>query len=628
MNHKLLVNTTNLPCSSDLANIIGDKLAQFLQQIHYSCLTNKERNQIYFYKEDDWWVRKSVKEWHKRFTTWSEPTIARIIFALEKMGLIEINAFDKPLGMCHRYYRVNYKALNKLLNCNKELYRLKFCDRIKAVQNWLNSYEEPPDKKVANDRALISKRSNPDIKEIEPCDQKDQTLRSKRSDPAIKEIEPCDHFDQTYIRNKDKYKDRSKDRSNLSENFSLNNSVPLTSELVDSTDNSLSLTKSKEEDINSAGDRQVFDVRCWQTKASDRLKDYQENRPSTVSSSQSTNGDRQKSAIKSSEDSRISDQDFLNWKVQQLETYYQKKGEPKSKPTLSAIAKNIWRKDREKLQGDWQDWQRIYHKEEYQVHQAVVQMPTAQMDIVSSGDREASTVRSRVSDYRRSCSSQSTKEMPVPEKSSGKQESLNVEESQAMLKSEAKSLNIQEILDLKAEISALEAELFGVNHEKDRVMPIKGKEVIITSPEGKLYQKAQKLKKRRKIKKKNGFGSIEPEKKSLLSELSVKDGVPSEKLANYWNSSVLHVQRKLTELKRQKKTWTNEQTSYFLKVCFTKMLLLFAREDMALNEAEQSWALSKVPPSCKEVLQNHFLSHEDLIKDEDMYLSYLNNLIL
>lgn len=105
---KLLINENPLQVLPSLAVAVGLNEAIVLQQMHY-WLGKKSH-----VRNGQKWVYNSYAEWQKQFPFWSESTIKRAILSLEKQGIIISKNFNKAKFDKTKWYRIDYKELEKI----------------------------------------------------------------------------------------------------------------------------------------------------------------------------------------------------------------------------------------------------------------------------------------------------------------------------------------------------------------------------------------------------------------------------------------------------------------------------------------------------------------------------------
>ena len=112
--NKYLVNTPPISLFPDLATAIGLNESIILQQVHYWTYSNEQAKRNF--EDGYYWTYNTYKGWKKQFPFWTERTIQRIIYRLEKSGLLIIGNFNKvPLDQT-KWYRINYDKLKEILD--------------------------------------------------------------------------------------------------------------------------------------------------------------------------------------------------------------------------------------------------------------------------------------------------------------------------------------------------------------------------------------------------------------------------------------------------------------------------------------------------------------------------------
>lgn len=96
----------------DLAVIIGDREALFLNQLDY-WLTNNEaagRN----FRDGHYWTYNTYKDWQLQFPFWPVKTIERIVLSLERKKILVIGNYNKLKIDRTKWYRINYVVVDDL----------------------------------------------------------------------------------------------------------------------------------------------------------------------------------------------------------------------------------------------------------------------------------------------------------------------------------------------------------------------------------------------------------------------------------------------------------------------------------------------------------------------------------
>lgn len=106
---KLLIEERPLQVLPMLAAEIGLNEAIIIQQIHY--WLDKSSN----FRDEDFWVYKTYKEWQEEFPFWSDSTIRRSITSLEKRNLlISTDKYNSMPMDKTKWYRINRVELSKI----------------------------------------------------------------------------------------------------------------------------------------------------------------------------------------------------------------------------------------------------------------------------------------------------------------------------------------------------------------------------------------------------------------------------------------------------------------------------------------------------------------------------------
>ncbi|UYL93785.1 DNA replication initiation protein [Geobacillus phage vB_GthS_NIIg9.7] len=113
--NKLLFDERPLVVLPTLAVKVGLNEAIILQQLHYWLKDSKNVRDGYT------WVYNSYEDWHEQFPFWSVRTIKRIITGLENKGIIVSGCFNKMKADRTKWYRIDYKKLNEVINGNDDM---------------------------------------------------------------------------------------------------------------------------------------------------------------------------------------------------------------------------------------------------------------------------------------------------------------------------------------------------------------------------------------------------------------------------------------------------------------------------------------------------------------------------
>ncbi len=106
---KLLLNEQPLLVMPQLAEKIGLNESIILQQIHYWNEINRKAK--HNFKDGYYWTFNSYNDWLKQFPFWSESTIKRAIYKIEKLGLIICGNYNRLKIDRTKWYRINYDVL-------------------------------------------------------------------------------------------------------------------------------------------------------------------------------------------------------------------------------------------------------------------------------------------------------------------------------------------------------------------------------------------------------------------------------------------------------------------------------------------------------------------------------------
>ena len=117
MNEYLLMDGTQIPVSSELAQVVGLNEAIVLQEVYYWCKVNKRAQRQPH--DGYYWVWNSYREWQERhFPWWSVNTIRRTFEKLEEKNLIVVGKFSKSQLNQTKWYRINFPELALTINAS------------------------------------------------------------------------------------------------------------------------------------------------------------------------------------------------------------------------------------------------------------------------------------------------------------------------------------------------------------------------------------------------------------------------------------------------------------------------------------------------------------------------------
>lgn len=111
MSEYLLIDGTQIPVLSELAQVVGLNEAIVLQEVYYWCKVNKrERRDPH---DGYYWVYNSYREWQeKHFPWWHVDTVRGIFTKLEKQGLLISANYNKLPTDRTKWYRINFPQLH------------------------------------------------------------------------------------------------------------------------------------------------------------------------------------------------------------------------------------------------------------------------------------------------------------------------------------------------------------------------------------------------------------------------------------------------------------------------------------------------------------------------------------
>lgn len=110
MSEYLLIDGTQIPVTSELAQVIGLNEAIVLQEVYYWCKVNRREKRTPH--DGYYWVYNSYRGWkEKHFPWWSESTIRRTFERLEAKNLLVTGNYNKSKMDQTKWYRVNFPVL-------------------------------------------------------------------------------------------------------------------------------------------------------------------------------------------------------------------------------------------------------------------------------------------------------------------------------------------------------------------------------------------------------------------------------------------------------------------------------------------------------------------------------------
>lgn len=119
----LLISEPPVQILPTLATKLGLNRAIFLQQLHYwlhktEKMVEKQPDKESMYVHDGrLWIYNTYDEWADQFPFWSMPTIQRIIYGLEKDGIIlTTDMYNTHRSIRTKWYTLDYEALDHLVD--------------------------------------------------------------------------------------------------------------------------------------------------------------------------------------------------------------------------------------------------------------------------------------------------------------------------------------------------------------------------------------------------------------------------------------------------------------------------------------------------------------------------------
>lgn len=115
MNEYLLMDGTQIPVLSELAQVVGLNEAIVLQQVYYWCRINqREKRNL---RDGYYWVYNSYRSWQeKHFPWWSVNTVRRTFERLEVSGLLVAGNYNTHKMDQTKWYRINFPALSRKIS--------------------------------------------------------------------------------------------------------------------------------------------------------------------------------------------------------------------------------------------------------------------------------------------------------------------------------------------------------------------------------------------------------------------------------------------------------------------------------------------------------------------------------
>ena len=120
MSSPLLIDEHPLTVLPSLVKLVGLNEAIVLQQIRYWLNINEKAKRERNFRDGYWWTYNTQEEWLNQFPWLSLSTLKVILKKLRKMGLIVTRAFEASKRNQTLWYRIDYEALNRLIEGPKD----------------------------------------------------------------------------------------------------------------------------------------------------------------------------------------------------------------------------------------------------------------------------------------------------------------------------------------------------------------------------------------------------------------------------------------------------------------------------------------------------------------------------
>ncbi len=135
----LLLDEHPLQVLPELAKLVGLNEALFLQQLHYWITTYRDHHVTTgkyddHYRDNNFWVYNTVKEWQANFPWWNVKTVQRIIKGLEDKGILITGNYNKYGFDKTKWYRIDMDKLYFNLGKAKAEKELKEEAKVKKVK--------------------------------------------------------------------------------------------------------------------------------------------------------------------------------------------------------------------------------------------------------------------------------------------------------------------------------------------------------------------------------------------------------------------------------------------------------------------------------------------------------------
>lgn len=110
MSEYLLIDGTQIPVTSELAQVVGLNEAIVLQEVYYWCKVNRREKRPPH--DGYYWVYNSYRGWKENhFPWWSISTVRRTFEKLKKRNLLVAGNYNKSKMDQTKWYRINFPVL-------------------------------------------------------------------------------------------------------------------------------------------------------------------------------------------------------------------------------------------------------------------------------------------------------------------------------------------------------------------------------------------------------------------------------------------------------------------------------------------------------------------------------------
>ena len=168
--YKLIEDSPVLLLQPVLAKIIGLNEAIALQQIHYWIENNKEKKSEKHFHKGRYWTYNTYKEWLLELPFRSESTVKRTFKSLENMGILITGNFNKKGYDKTKWYTIDYKELNKVIESYKSNQEKSCGQNGQSVcSNWPEGYGQNEQTNTKDLPKTSSKISSYMVQKDESC---------------------------------------------------------------------------------------------------------------------------------------------------------------------------------------------------------------------------------------------------------------------------------------------------------------------------------------------------------------------------------------------------------------------------------------------------------------------------